>query len=62
VHGSDRLREDLGLDSVQNMEFLSRVTERFEIDPEMEQVMRLRTIGEVVRELLLSLEKPAEVV
>ena len=51
VSATDRLREDLGLDSVQNMELLSRVTEEFEIDPDLELVMRLETVGEVVSEL-----------
>jgi acyl carrier protein len=48
VKGGDRLREDLGLDSMQSMELLSRVSEEFEVDPDMEQVMRVSTIDEVV--------------
>jgi acyl carrier protein len=48
IQGGDRLREDLGLDSMQSMELLSRVSEEFEIDPDMEQVMRVGTIDEVV--------------
>ena len=31
IQGSDRLREDLGLDSWQSMELLSRVSEEFDI-------------------------------
>jgi len=48
IKGGDRLREDLGLDSMQSMELLSRVSEEFEIDPDMEKVMNVGTIDEVV--------------
>ena len=48
VKGTDRLREDLGLDSMQSMELLSRVSEEFEVDPDMEKVMRAHTIADVV--------------
>lgn len=47
IKGTDRLREDLGLDSMQSMELLSRVSEEFEVDPDMEQVMRVNTVDEV---------------
>lgn len=48
IKGSDRLREDLGLDSLQSMELLSRVSEEFDIDPDMEEVMKVTTVDEVV--------------
>ncbi|MBI5544948.1 MAG: acyl carrier protein [Deltaproteobacteria bacterium] len=48
VKGADRLREDLGLDSMQSMELLSRVSEEFEVDPDMEKVMKVNTVDEVV--------------
>jgi acyl carrier protein len=51
IKGSDRLREDLGLDSLQSMELLSRVSEKFNIDPDMEEVMKVQTIDEVVTAL-----------
>jgi acyl carrier protein len=51
IHGNDRLREDLGLDSLQSMELLSRVSEKFDIDPDMEEVMKVQTIDEVVTAL-----------
>jgi len=51
IKGGDRLREDLGLDSMQSMELLSRVSEEFEIDPDMEKVMKLATVDEVVNVL-----------
>lgn len=48
IKGGDRLREDLGLDSMQSMEMLSRVSEEFEVDPDMEKVMQANTIDDVV--------------
>jgi acyl carrier protein len=51
INGSDRLREDLGLDSLQSMELLSRVSEEFEIDPDLEEVMNVATVDEVVSSL-----------
>ncbi len=51
IKGSDRLREDLGLDSMQSMEMLSRVSEEFEVDPDMEKAMQVQTVDEVVNVL-----------
>jgi acyl carrier protein len=51
IKGTDRLREDLGLDSLQSMELLSRVSEEFEIDPDLESVMTVSTVDEVVSSL-----------
>ena len=51
IKGTDRLREDLGLDSLQSMELLSRVSEQFEIDPDLESVMAVATVDEVVSSL-----------
>jgi acyl carrier protein len=56
VNGGDRLREDLGLDSLQNMELLSRVSEEFDIDPDMEEVMKVTTVDEVVAALTAVLD------
>ncbi len=46
---NDHLRDDLGLDSVKSMELLSRVSEKFEIDVELEDVFELETVGDIVR-------------
>jgi acyl carrier protein len=51
IKSGDRLREDLGLDSLQSMELLSRVSEQFDIDPDMEEVMKVATVEEVVTSL-----------
>ena len=51
VSDQDRLREDLGLDSLQSMELLSRISDLYELDIEVEDVMDVETVGDVVREL-----------
>ena len=51
VKDEDRLREDLGLDSLQSMELLSRISDLYELDIEVEDVMDVPTVGDVVREL-----------
>lgn len=48
IKPDDRLRDDLGLDSLHSMELLSEVTEKYEIDVEAEQVQDVRTVREVV--------------
>ena len=48
VATSDRLREDLGLDSLHSMELLSSITEKYEVDVDIEQVQEIRTVGDVV--------------
>jgi len=45
---ADRLREDLGLDSLHSMELLSEVTEKYDVDVDIEQVNDVRTVGDVV--------------
>lgn len=41
-----RLREDLGLDSLQSLELLSVVSEELRIDLPMEEAVELRTVGD----------------
>ncbi|MDX9721632.1 MAG: acyl carrier protein [Myxococcota bacterium] len=47
VKTTDRLRDDLGLDSLQEMELMSRLSEQYDIDPEMEDVMKVTTVEDV---------------
>jgi len=51
IGDEDRLREDLGLDSLQSMELLSRVSDQYELDLEVEDVMDVETVGDVVNQL-----------
>jgi acyl carrier protein len=44
----DELREDLGLDSLQSMELLSRISEKWDVDVEMEDMIDVRTVNDVV--------------
>ena len=46
---SDRLREDIGLDSLHSMELLSAVTEKYELDVDIEEVQEVKTVGDVVK-------------
>lgn len=52
IRGSDRLRDDLGLDSLKSMELLSRISERYDIDPDMEDVMAVETVDDVLGQLV----------
>jgi acyl carrier protein len=45
---SDRLREDLGLDSLHSMELLSAITEKYEVDVDMEEVQDVKTVGDII--------------
>jgi acyl carrier protein len=46
IHGGDRLREDLGMDSLSSLELLSVVGERLRIDLEVEEAMEIRTVDD----------------
>jgi acyl carrier protein len=48
IRPTDRLREDLGLDSLHSMELLSAVTEKYEVDVDVEQVQDVKSVGDVV--------------
>lgn len=43
-----RLREDIGLDSLHSMELLSRITERYDLDVDVEDLAAIQTVGDVV--------------
>lgn len=45
---TDRLRDDIGLDSLHSMELLSEVTEKYELDVDPEDLQDVRTVGDVV--------------
>lgn len=41
----DRLREDLGLDSVSSMELVSMLSEEFDLDIELEEAVQITTVS-----------------
>ena len=45
---TDDLREDIGLDSLQSMELLSRISEKWDVDVEMEDMIDVKTVKDVV--------------
>lgn len=48
IKTEDRLREDLGLDSVGSMELLSMLAEEFDIEVEMEEAIAVQSVGGVL--------------
>ncbi|HEX5100828.1 MAG TPA: acyl carrier protein [Polyangiaceae bacterium] len=57
IESSDRLRDDLGLDSLHSMELLSEVSEKYHIDVDPENVQDVRTVGDVTAFLCALLAK-----
>lgn len=54
INGDDRLREDLGMDSLMSLELISTLSEQLKIDIELEDAMDIATVNQacdfVVRE------------
>ncbi len=48
IKDTDRLRDDIGLDSLHAMELLSAVTEKYELDVDIEEVQEVKTVGDVL--------------
>lgn len=48
VRDEQRLREDLGIDSLQSMELLSRICDRYGVDIEIEDVVDIQTVGDIL--------------
>ncbi len=48
IKPEDRLREDLGIDSVASMELLSMLSEELNVDVEMEDAVGIDTVGQVL--------------
>lgn len=46
IEGGQRLREDLGMDSLQSLELLSLVSEALKIDLDIEEAMAIRTVDD----------------
>lgn len=45
IHADDRLREDLGLDSVGSMELVSMLSEEFAIEVELEEAVQITDVA-----------------
>jgi acyl carrier protein len=54
----DRLREDLGLDSVGSMELLSMLAEDLNLDVPLEEAMAVTTVGAAVEMARRHAQKP----
>jgi acyl carrier protein len=48
IQPSDHLRDDLGLDSLKSMELLSRISEKYELDVELEDLVEMGRVEDVV--------------
>ncbi len=59
VSAGDRLLDDLGMDSLQTMELLSRLSETYDVDPDMDEVVAAVTVGDVVAVLERALSQAA---
>jgi acyl carrier protein len=49
VKGSDRLREDLGMDSLGSLELLSSLSSELKLDLEAEEAMDIQTVDDACR-------------
>ncbi|MCL2778078.1 MAG: acyl carrier protein [Polyangiaceae bacterium] len=47
IRGGDRLREDLGMDSLSSLELLSSLEEKLHVEFEIEEAMNVRTVDDV---------------
>lgn len=48
IKSADRLREDLGMDSVTRMELVSMLAEEFDIDIELEEAVAIEDVGGIM--------------
>jgi acyl carrier protein len=48
----DRLKDDLGFDSLKSLEAVSRITEIYEIDPDMDSLTDIYTLKDIVDYLM----------
>lgn len=46
LRGDDRLREDLGMDSLSSLELLSTIGEQLSVDLQIEEAMDIRTVDD----------------
>jgi len=46
IKGQDKLREDLGMDSLASLELLSCISDELDLDFELDEAMQLQTVDE----------------
>lgn len=49
IRAGDRLREDLGLDSVRRMELVSMLAEEFDLEIELEEAVAIEDVQGILR-------------
>ncbi len=51
----DRLKDDLGFDSLKSLEAMSRITEMYDIEPDMDDLNDIHSISDIVEYLMKQL-------
>lgn len=59
IRHAQKLRDDLGMDSVSSMELLSMLAEEFELDVGIEDVADVHTVGDTIELVKVFLAKKA---
>jgi acyl carrier protein len=49
IEGPLRLSEDLNLDSLKRVELVSRISEQYDFNPDVDTLMELRTVDDILR-------------
>jgi acyl carrier protein len=57
IRADQKLREDLGMDSLQSLELLSSIGEQLKIDLDIEQAMGIRTVDDACAFVLRQYEE-----
>jgi len=56
--GHLRLSEDLSLDSLKRVELVSRISEQYDFNPDVDTLMELRTVDDILRLMEEHLRRP----
>jgi acyl carrier protein len=58
IAGNHRLGEDLNLDSLKRMEALSRICDKYDLEPDVEKAMEFQTVDDILRLTESDLRQP----